>query len=134
VEYAGEANIDRDNDVVQVSEIHGSSALEETPPPSAVIFFSNRSVDGAFLNAIPFGIGVRPYPCIAVRSVAAELQIALSRPDLIPTRIIAASKQPTAEVVVATTSAGGASTSAMPNSSELPGSHGRSLSWALMVT
>jgi hypothetical protein len=103
---------------VEVSEVQGSSAPEATPPPSAIVVFSDSTVDGALLNSTPVGIVVHPRPRTALHSTTTQLQTVLSGPELTLASAVVAGKQPAVGVAAATTSADGASTSAVPNSNK----------------
>jgi hypothetical protein len=114
-ECAREANVDLGDHAVEVPEV-GSSAPVATPPPSAVVVLSDSTVDGAFLNATPVGIALRPRPRTALHSATAQLQTLLLGLELTPAGAVAVGKRPAAGVVAATTSASGASTSAVSES------------------
>jgi hypothetical protein len=120
-EIAGKAGDDHGAEGLQVSEqtqVEGSSASEETPPPSTVMVLSDGLVDGAFLNATPVGIGVPPRPRTALRSTPAVVDMRVPQPELSCDHVVAASKNPTADVTAATNSAGGSSSSATTNSTD----------------
>jgi hypothetical protein len=98
--------------VLEQTQVEGSLASEETPPPSTVMVLADALVDGALFNATPVGIGVPTRPRTQLHSTHAVVHMRASQPERSRDLVVAVGKKAMADVAVATNSAGGSSSSA----------------------